>query len=94
MAEVREHDLQTKCLKWLGEHHRTDVLPANIHGGGWSSKGFPDIICCIKGKYVAFELKVGKNGMQADQKVWKMRIERAGGLHFVPKTLDEFRTIV
>lgn len=87
---MREHALQTKCLNWLAEHHPYDVLPANIHGGGWSTKGFPDIICCIRGRYVAFELKVDANEMDGAQRIWRRRIIRAGGLHFCPRTVEAF----
>ena len=90
---MKEHDLQTACLKILKENY-PDVVAANIHGGGWSAKGFPDLILCIRGRFVAFELKVGKNGMQSDQRIWKKRIERAGGFHFVPRTTDEFVEII
>ena len=87
---MRESKLQEKCLNWLREHHAGDVLPANVHGGGWSLKGFPDLLCCVRGRYVAFELKVGENDMQSDQRIWKRRILAAGGLHYCPRTLDEF----
>lgn len=90
---MRESSLQQKCLDWLGVH-QPDVLPANIHGGGWSIKGFPDLLCCIKGRYVAFELKVGENDMQSDQRIWRKRILKAGGLHFCPRTVEEFAEIV
>lgn len=85
---MRESNLQKKCLKWL--ESRKDICVANIHGGGWTAKGFPDLIACIKGHYVAFELKVGENDMQDDQKVWRNRILRAGGYHFCPRSLEEF----
>lgn len=90
---MKEHDLQSQCLKVLREQY-PEIVGANIHGGGWSAKGFPDLILCIRGKFVAFELKVGKNGMQSDQRIWKKRIERAGGFHFVPRTVEEFVEIV
>lgn len=89
-----ERDLQSSCLKWLKENHRRDVVVANIHGGGWTAKGFPDLICCINGRYVAFELKVGRNGMQSDQRIWRERIRQCGGLHYTPYTLAEFVDIV
>ena len=66
----------------------------NLFGDGWSGKGKPDLIACINGKFVAFELKVGSNDMQDDQKIHKLRIERSGGLHFSPYTLEEFINIV
>lgn len=90
---MRESKLQTKCLRWVQATH-PDILVANIHGGGWSAKGFPDIICCICGKFVAFELKVDDNDMQPDQRIWRKRILTAGGLHFCPRTLTEFANII
>ena len=46
------------------------------------------------GRFVAFELKVGSNDMQDDQRIHKRRIERSGGLHYSPYTLEEFISIV
>lgn len=66
----------------------------NLFGDGMSGKGKPDIIACINGRFVAFELKVGSNGMQDDQKIHKLRIERSGGLHYSPYSLEEFINIV
>lgn len=86
---MRESRLQQKCLDWLQENY-PDILAANIHGSGWSNKGFPDVLCCINGLFVAFELKVGLNEMDAAQRLWRKRILRAGGTHLAPYTLDEF----
>ena len=90
---MREHDLQSQCLKILKDKF-PDIVAANIHGGGWSAKGFPDLILCIHGRFVAIELKVGKNVLQSDQRIWKKRIEKAGGFHFSPRTLEEFTEII
>ena len=86
-----EKKLQDKAiahLKDLGIYH------LNLYGDGRSGKGKPDIIACINGRFVAFELKVGSNDMQDDQKLHKLRIERSHGLHFSPYTLEEFICIV
>lgn len=88
---IKEKKLQDKCiayLKFKGIYH------VNQFGNGWSAKGAPDLIACIGGKFVAFELKVGNNDMQEDQKVHKVRIEISGGLHYTPYTFEEFKTIV
>lgn len=86
-----EKKLQDKAiahLKGLGIYH------LNLYGDGMSGKGKPDIIACINGKFVAFELKVGENDLQDDQKIHRLRIRRSGGLHFSPYTLSEFIAIV
>ena len=86
-----EKKLQDNAIRYLRER---GVYHLNLYGDGWSGKGKPDIIACIKGKFVAFELKVGSNDMQDDQKIHKLRIERSNGLHFSPYTLSEFISIV
>ena len=87
----KEKTLQTKCLEYLKEK---DCYAINVYGSGRSAKGCPDIIACINGDFVAFELKVGNNQMQDDQVIHKIRIERANGRHYVPKTIEDFKDIV
>ena len=86
-----EKKLQDNAIKYLKSK---GIYHLNLFGDGWSGKGKPDLIACINGRFVAFELKVGSNDMQADQKIHKLRIERSGGLHFSPYTLEEFIKIV
>lgn len=86
-----ETKLQENAIKYLKSKH---IYYINKFGDGYSAKGCPDLLTCINGKFVAFELKVGKNNMQDDQKIHKLRIERSKGLHYSPYTLDEFITIV
>jgi hypothetical protein len=86
-----EKTLQDKCIKYLKEQ---DIYYLNLHGDGFSGKGKPDLIVCVKGRFVAFELKVGSNGMQADQIIHKIRLERSGGLHYVPYKFEQFVKIM
>lgn len=88
---MREKKLQNDCLNYLKSK---GIYNLNIFGSGYSGKGAPDIIACINGLFVAFELKVGKNQMQADQKIHRLRIKRSGGLHYSPRALSEFISIV
>ncbi len=91
MSAKPEKRLQDKCIAYLKAQ---GIYYLNLYGDGFSGKGKPDIIACIRGKFVAFELKVGENEMQADQRIHKLRIERSGGLHFNPYSLSEFIEIV
>ena len=86
-----EKKLQDNCIKYLKSKK---IYHLNLYGDGFSGKGKPDLIACINGRFVSFELKVGKNDMQDDQKIHKLRIERSGGLHYSPYTLSEFISIV
>lgn len=86
-----EKKLQDQCITYLKAQ---GIYYINVYGSGRTAKGAPDLITCIEGHFVAFELKVGTNDMQADQVIHKTRIERARGLHFTPRTLCEFISII
>lgn len=91
MSAEPEKRLQDKCIKWLKAE---GIYYLNLYGDGFSGKGKPDLLTCIDGRFVAFELKVGANDMQDGQRIHKIRIERSGGLHFSPYSLEEFISIV
>lgn len=86
--EKKLQDNAIAHLKDLGIYY------LNLYGDGMSGKGKPDLIACINGRFVAFELKVGENDLQDDQKIHRLRIRRSNGLHFSPYTLEEFVGIV
>lgn len=86
-----EKQLQDKAIRYLKGR---GIYYLNLFGDGMSGKGKPDLIVCIKGQFVAFELKVGANGLQDDQIIHKIRIERSGGLHFSPYSFEEFKKIM
>lgn len=86
-----EKKLQDKAIKYLKDNK---IYYLNQFGNGWSGKGAPDLTVCINGLFVAFELKVGENNLQDDQKIHRKRIINSGGLHFSPYTIEEFIHIV
>lgn len=86
-----EKKLQDKAISYLKGR---GIYYLNLYGDGRSGKGKPDIIACINGKFVAFELKVGNNDMQDDQIIHKRRIEKSKGLHYSPYTENEFIRIM
>lgn len=86
-----ETKLQEKAIDYL---KKNKIYHINQFGNGWSAKGAPDLTVCINGRFVAFELKVGENDLQEDQKIHRLRIRRSGGLHYAPYTLEEFISIV
>lgn len=86
-----ESQFQKKAMEYLKDK---GIYHINIYGSGRTAKGAPDIIACIKGKFVAFELKVGKNKPQPDQIIHERRIKRSGGLHYYPYNMAEFTKIV
>lgn len=54
------------------------------------TKGTADISATINGKSVKIEVKYGKDKMSNDQKVYKSRIENAGGVYMIARTFDSW----
>lgn len=86
-----EKSLQDKVIEYLKSK---DIYTINVYGAGYTAKGAPDLIASIKGRFVAFELKVGTNTMEPAQIIHSKRIKRSGGLHFTPYTFNEAKTII
>ena len=93
---MRESEFQRRCLRWVADAYGGRVLAVNIHGGGATAKGFPDLLVLGKGRAAAFELKGASGyGLQPDQELWRRRFLRAGTPHHVVRDdLDEFKDTV
>lgn len=93
---MRESPYQKKCLKWLKDVYGESLFVANIHGDGWSNKGFPDLLLSADGKAVFIELK-GESGykLQPDQQVMRNRILKSGTPHYVIRNdFERFKNTV
>ena len=90
MASTPEKIVKLSVVKLLKQYGVYFFFPAT-HGYGKS--GVPDIICCIKGRFLAIECKAGNNEPTALQKREILQIQQAGGMAMVVKedlTLLEF----
>ena len=56
---MKEKDLVKKISDYLKTEN--DLFFWKEHGGQFGTAGIPDIIVCYKGRFLAFECKVGKN---------------------------------
>lgn len=59
------------------------------HGSMFSKAGTPDIIACVKGRFVAIEVKKPGGVESALQKAKVKLIEEAGGVAFFAYSLTE-----
>lgn len=88
---MAETALQKRCIDFVRDA-RQDLLVVNIHGGGWSNKGFPDLLVFGAGKCVPVELKDGDAyGAQPDQIVWQRRFEKVGVNSYICSSFQDFR---
>ena len=64
------------------------------HGGAYSTAGIPDIVCCIAGQFVAFEVKTETGRLTGIQDRTLCRIRDAGGVAYVVRSLEEVKSIL
>ena len=64
---------------------------SNVQGGPGSKPGDPDMVICYEGRYIGIEAKT-RDGKQSEiQRLRQGEIQRAGGLYWVIRSLDELK---
>lgn len=76
-----------KYLNQLG------VYVFKYHGTNFTSRGVPDLICCYQGKFIAIELKSGKDKLTELQKHNLDLIQQSGGVAFTARSLDDVKKV-
>lgn len=64
------------------------------HGGMYGTAGLPDIICCIGGRFVAFEVKTPSGKLTKLQEITITKIRVAKGEAFKVTSVEEVKTIL
>ena len=87
---VRIVNYQPGCVAYRINNVGVWDAAKGIHRKGNTEKGIPDIIACIRGQYVAIEVKAGRDKMSIHQEMRRQEIERAGGKFLVANSTDTF----
>ena len=87
-----EKDITNKILKYLKTLDKCYCFKE--HGGSYGSTGIPDIICCYKGRFLAFEVKTAKGRTTALQEVNIRKINEADGIAVVVRSLDDVKNVM
>ena len=53
-------------------------------------KGSADISATIAGRSVKIEIKVGRDRIRPEQEIYKLQVEKAGGIYLLIHTFDQF----
>lgn len=87
---MTEKQFQNKVLAFLQAER---IYHVKIWGGGFQKAGIPDLLCCIRGKFVALELKTEKGAATVLQKYNLFKIEESGGYARVlrPSEFERFK---
>jgi len=64
------------------------------HGGQFGTAGLPDVICCINGRFVAFEVKTPSGKLTKLQEATINKINAAGGFARMVTGVDEVKEII
>lgn len=64
------------------------------HGGMYGTAGVPDIICCIGGRFFAFEVKQPKGRLTELQRITLSKIRAAGGVAAMVTSVDEVKAVL
>ncbi len=85
-----EKDFQKQVIKFLKEHN---IYYIKVWGGGYQRSGIPDLIICLKGKFVAIELK-NEDGKPSALQLYNIdKIKQSGGQAFIlkPSEFEKFK---
>ena len=84
-----ESAFQTKVINYL---ESIGACVIKIHVSSYQLEGEPDIICCHKGKFYAFELKQGSK-LSKLQEVKLELIKESGGVAMEIRSLEQLKEL-
>ena len=64
------------------------------HGGMYGSAGIPDVICCLDGRFFAFEVKTSEGRLTKLQEQTIHRIKVAGGHAYVVRSVEDVKAVL
>lgn len=85
-----EKEIQAKCLAYLKSIPKAWVMKSVVA----NRSGIPDMIACINGRFVAFEVKRKGGEVTPLQRFNGLQIEAAGGQWFVIDDFKQFKEII
>lgn len=87
-----EKDITNKILRYLKGLDKCYCFKE--HGGSYGSSGIPDIICCYRGRFIAFEVKTQKGKTTALQEANIRKINESDGKAVVVRSVDEVKNVI
>lgn len=87
---IRAINMQSGCVAYRVNNVGVWDEKKQIHRGGNTEKGLPDVWSCLHGEFVVFEVKAGKDKLSIHQLARKQEIERAKGVFVEVRSTDAF----
>lgn len=89
---MAEKDIVNAILKYLKTVPQ--CFAWKEHGGMYGTAGIPDIIVCIGGRFVAFEVKTDKGKLTKLQEITIEKIQAAGGMAVMVTSVEQVENII
>ena len=89
---MKEKDITTAIMGYLKT--TPECFAWKTHGGMYSVAGLPDIICCYRGRFVAFEVKTETGKLTKLQENTIAKINAAKGYAFKVTSVNEIKEIL
>lgn len=91
--EKSESELQTDMINYLKSK---GIYNININPGRFMRAGIPDLICCVKGLFVAIEVKRpdGKGKLSKLQEINIEQIKESGGVAIAFSSYELFKILI
>lgn len=91
-----ESNLVNKVKDYIRTTYRRDAWFFKVAGSATQRSGIPDILCCIKGKFIALELKrEDGSGRPSPQQIIECeKIKDAGGYPLISGNFDEIKNFI
>ena len=89
---MAEKEIVSAILKYLKTV--PDSFAWKTHGGLYGTAGIPDIIACIGGRFVAFEVKTKLGKLTKLQEITIQRINDAKGKAYKVTSVSEVKKIL
>ncbi len=64
------------------------------HGGMYGTAGIPDVICCLDGRFFAFEVKTPDGVVTKLQERTIHKIKVAGGHAYVVRSVEDVKAVL
>ena len=89
---MTEKDIVSAIMRYLKTVPHTFYWKE--HGGMYGTAGLPDIICCIGGRFVAFEVKTPTGKLSKLQEITIRNIRAAKGEAFMVTSVEEVKEVL
>ena len=87
-----EKDITAAILRWLKTVPR--CFAWKEHGGLYGTSEVPDVICCLDGRFFAFEVKTPLGRLTKLQEHTIHRIKVAGGHAYVVRSVEDVKAVL